>query len=49
MAASETNQLGFALACTLNFPKREILRLLDEPCVLAGVSFADVIDPCLVF
>ena len=49
MAASETNQLGFALACTLNFPKREILRLLDEPCVLAGVSFASVIDPRLVF
>ncbi len=48
MAASETNRLGFVLACRLNFPKREVLRLLDEPCVLAGVSIAGVIDPCLV-
>lgn len=49
MAESETNQLGFALVCTLNFPKREVLKLLEEPCALAGVSFAGVIDPCLVF
>ena len=49
MAESETNQLGFALVCTLNFPKREVLKLLEEPCALAGVSFAGVIDPRPVF
>ena len=49
MAASETNQLGFALIRALSFPKRDVFRLLEEHCALVGVSFAGAIDACLVF